>query len=360
MKLRPLILAAIVAALPIAARAQVSPNSVLLSSFSGATGTYLPGDAQLTAACAAAVGKTLVFDTTVTVSQTLDCSALGYAPQFVAGGEIITTPWKGVNPTITLQTPIAPSSQTLFDTTAGGAVTLTNSSTAITWPNWFKGVSGSPTIGGTPIPAGVTGPGSSTNNNLASFNGTTGTAIKDSGVPSSNFPVSGTVAGDIATYNNTTGKLQDGGLLLSSIPSGRGATLHQTPANPTATASATPVMMGLGATCHITPSFSGRVDMSIEALINSSIVGGSWTVHLRYGTGTAPINGAAQTGNQATAVFSGGNAASSGVFQYPFTLRAVITGLVPGTAYWIDLAAAEISGGGNAAIVNPDCDAIEE
>lgn len=70
------------------------------------------------------------------------------------------------------------------------------------------------------------------------------------------------------------------------------------PANPATTASTTLVMMGTGATVTYTPTSSGKVLIVVTggALTLTAIVAG--TVGGRYGTGTAPANGAADTGTR--------------------------------------------------------------
>ncbi|WP_143278728.1 hypothetical protein [Bradyrhizobium sp. Y36] len=79
------------------------------------------------------------------------------------------------------------------------------------------------------------------------------------------------------------------------------------------------------------------------------------TYQARYGTATAPTNGAAATGtalgSQVVQVIS---TASS------FTTLAaggLITGLTPGTQYWFDIALA--SGSGTASLQNVTCSAKE-
>lgn len=101
---------------------------------------------------------------------------------------------------------------------------------------------------------------------------------------------------------------------------------------PTGTNTANPgVMMGLAGS--ITPAKSSRV----RFVISASMLGGSngsCVVGCRYGTGTAPVNGAAATGTLISGLRTIG--LTAGLYQ-PVNVGGIITGLTPGTAYWFDL-----------------------
>lgn len=110
------------------------------------------------------------------------------------------------------------------------------------------------------------------------------------------------------------------------------ATFSATPTAPTGATST--VMMGLGASCKITPAVTGRVLVTFYQNVFHSAVGGSVQIQLYYGTGTAPSNGAAATG---TAYGSNpGMEQATAPFFTTVTITAVITGLTPGTPYWFD------------------------
>jgi hypothetical protein len=118
------------------------------------------------------------------------------------------------------------------------------------------------------------------------------------------------------------------------------------PANPTGTTSSSGKMMGLGAA--VTPQSSGV----ILFLANGDLLtGAGGKAQLRYGTGTAPANGAAPAG---TAI--GGNV-EIGSSVVPFALLGLAAGLSVGTAYWFDIELA--SNGGTAAIADLGLVAIE-
>ena len=75
----------------------------------------------------------------------------------------------------------------------------------------------------------IPGPGAVTSGHLASFSGTTGLAIQDSGVPSANVVTAGSstgVSGDVVTFSGSRA-VQDSGVLLSSLlPSATAATTY--------------------------------------------------------------------------------------------------------------------------------------
>lgn len=100
------------------------------------------------------------------------------------------------------------------------------------------------------------------------------------------------------------------------------------PADPTGTGSGTPVMCGLAGA--FTPNSSGNVVFSACGNATGDIPG----VMLRYGTGTAPANGAASTG---TLLAQQQPNTGSNSLVSTFSLIKGVTGLSPGTTYWFDL-----------------------
>lgn len=141
----------------------------------------------------------------------------------------------------------------------------------------------------------------------------------------------------------------------ATLLSTAGGILSATTSNPTGTTSLTGVMMGLGSTCHITPSFSTRVKFEFYGqIINNTATDGALG-QLSFGTGTAPANGAAATGTQFGNATLTGATASTG---YPFSIGGVQTGLTPGTAYWFDLKLQALTGG-TASVQNLTCVAYE-
>lgn len=107
--------------------------------------------------------------------------------------------------------------------------------------------------------------------------------------------------------------------------------------NYSSTTSNTGVMMGTGFT--FTPSGSGVID----AKFIGNITNVAATLQMAYGTGTAPVNGAASTGTAIGSIQS--FSAATGNSFHNWVLESLISGLTPGTAYWIDVIMAATSGG---------------
>lgn len=119
------------------------------------------------------------------------------------------------------------------------------------------------------------------------------------------------------------------------------AILQETPENPTATASAEYVMMGLAA--ELTPIRSGNVMVIISGDVSSSVDDGACQLAICAGLGVAPSNGEAFAGTQ--------QGAAPVLFikqadeRLPFTCNAVVTGLPLNTPAWIDLTLQTFNGG---------------
>lgn len=134
------------------------------------------------------------------------------------------------------------------------------------------------------------------------------------------------------------------GLYINNVPINptSRATAHSQPANPTGTTSATAVQMGLAGS--ITPAVSGKVQFTISGDVWNDTTGSGAALHIRYGTGSAPANGAAFTGTACSAS-PRMNVAPAGNSKFPFSVQCIATGLTVGTAYWIDLGLAAITSG---------------
>jgi hypothetical protein len=117
------------------------------------------------------------------------------------------------------------------------------------------------------------------------------------------------------------------------------ASFASTPAAPTGTTSTTLVMAGLGSTWAFTPGNTGKVLVTVTGGSNVGTALTYTTVGARYGTGTAPANGAAVTGTRFGA--AGDPSFESGATGHNtgFAFTAVLP-LTAGTAYWFDLALA--------------------
>ncbi len=149
------------------------------------------------------------------------------------------------------------------------------------------------------------------------------------------------------------------------LTTGRGtarASYQAQPGNPTAPAStSTYTMQGLAGA--ITPVVSGSILVIITGSFHSTTVtaGDGILVQASYGTSTAPSNAGALAGTQLGAIIEYANANTVVVADSftPFTVTAVITGLVVGTAYWLDLAAKSVATASSVGAVNVSISAIE-
>jgi hypothetical protein len=121
------------------------------------------------------------------------------------------------------------------------------------------------------------------------------------------------------------------------------ASLQTTAASPSGTTSTTGVMAGLGLAEGFTPSATGKILIIISGSMYNTSASGGATCAIRYGTGTAPANGAALTGTQIGASAIRGAIAVNE--RMPFSVSAVITGLAVGTQIWTDLNQAALTAG---------------
>jgi hypothetical protein len=94
-------------------------------------------------------------------------------------------------------------------------------------------------------------------------------------------------------------------------------------------------MAGFGSTCKITPVYSSRVHLAIVGNLANATINDSAYVILRYGTGTAPVNGAAVAGTAVTGELAGTSSTATGAL--PFNASGVVVGLTVGVAIWFDL-----------------------
>jgi hypothetical protein len=126
------------------------------------------------------------------------------------------------------------------------------------------------------------------------------------------------------------------------------------PSNPTGTTNLTGLMMGLAGS--MTPQNTGKILYIVSGEIANDTSTDGAKVQLRYGTGSAPANAAALTGTTAGNIPSFTAAANNQMA--PFSVQAVISGLTLGTAYWLDVSLAAITGG-TATIKNISLTAVE-
>jgi len=157
-----------------------------------------------------------------------------------------------------------------------------------------------------------------------------------------------TIAGNSGAFTLGGGITNSTNLIKLSLLN---ATLQASPSDPTGTTSTSAVMMGLGGTCKITPVYSSRVEIRFQGSLANTTSTQLVSLGARFGTGTAPSNGAAASGTTVGSVVTGWVAANNG--QLPFGgVGGIITGLTPGTAYWFDLTALVSSGTGSLANIS--------
>jgi len=158
---------------------------------------------------------------------------------------------------------------------------------------------------------------------------------------------------DIATFFASNGstvlaKINSAGVYIGP----QAATVSYKPSNPTATTSLSVVCMGIGSTCTYTPLATGKVLVTVcgSWLTATATVQGG--IGARYGTGTAPANGAADTGTA-----WGTNAATENIRAagtgggLPFAFTELLS-LTANTAYWFDLVTGTTNAADAATITN--------
>lgn len=122
-------------------------------------------------------------------------------------------------------------------------------------------------------------------------------------------------------------------------------------------------MMGLSGV--ITPSSLGILQVNICGTIGAAVTGTN-THGISYqifaGTGAAPTSNHAQTGSGfgIPATYENGFTVTSSADLFkPFAITALVTGLISGTTYWIDLAAKAITASGDVRFSNANISARE-
>ena len=111
--------------------------------------------------------------------------------------------------------------------------------------------------------------------------------------------------------------------------------------SPAGVANAAYLMQGLG--LSIIGGVENAAWVTADGQISNSSNNSRTDVVICYGTGTAPVNGAPQAGTIACQPAS--YIATAANDFVPWSLTALLTGLVSGTTYWIDLAVRAPTGG---------------
>ncbi len=111
-------------------------------------------------------------------------------------------------------------------------------------------------------------------------------------------------------------------------------------AGPLTTVNGTETMIGLAAT--FTPVASGNIFIYIQAQCANTVTGDGVNQTLRFGTGTAPVFGAAITG---TVVNTSSLTEANGNAVFSCNMAGIVTGLTIATPIWIDESWAALTGG---------------
>lgn len=152
--------------------------------------------------------------------------------------------------------------------------------------------------------------------------------------------VNGGVVNALPNSNLANSSVTISGKVVSLGGSYTPSRVLMTPASPTSTASLTAVMSGLGGS--FTPVTSGNMYLSATMITSNNTVNDGCAVQFRYGTGAAPVNGAALTGAAAgQAMLTSGSAGQ----LLPVPLMAYIQGFAIGTTYWLDISESAVTGG---------------
>ena len=142
-----------------------------------------------------------------------------------------------------------------------------------------------------------------------------------------------------------------------------GASAQSVVAAPTAPASTTTYFMQ-GLAGSITPASSGKLHITMSGTVvdpSGTAAGNGILYQISYGTGTAPSNAGALAGTQVGAVqsYTSPNTVIAVDTNVPFALTVVVTGLVVGTAYWLDLASKSLATASSMGLANISISAME-
>jgi hypothetical protein len=104
-------------------------------------------------------------------------------------------------------------------------------------------------------------------------------------------------------------------------------------------------MSRLGSTITFTPTSSGQIQVVLtpQSCSNTTNADGA-QYQISYGSGTAPPNGAAATG-QTGPTIKLVNPTTAGSMKFPCNLTANIISLTVGTTYWFGIAFNAVTGG---------------
>jgi fibronectin-binding autotransporter adhesin len=201
--------------------------------------------------------------------------------------------------------------------------------------------------------------GATTAGHYVQISGTTAGDCTDAG---STYPGSGQVLGRVLSTNSSGGTYAVFlfGTEIKGPSGGGGQTSSASPTAPSSTSAYK--MQGLSGS--ITPTRSGNALIIVSGTvgIGTTAAGAGLQWQISYGTGSAPTNGATETGTQVGSIQKYLNPATvtAADVAVPFSVQSRVTGLTVGTAYWIDLAAEAISVAISGKLTNVVVTAIEQ
>lgn len=204
-----------------------------------------------------------------------------------------------------------------------------------------------PLIGGT-ISGNLTVAGTLSPDGGVAASTVAGTALISGGVTNSKFAQmaartvkgnSGSAIGNASDITLGAGLSLSSGALNTAAPNFS----QKAVATPGSTSNRTGVMMGLAGS--ITPNNSGVVYATLSGNIYNTTANDGSSIVLRYGTGTAPTNGAALTGATIGSIQSSTQPSGGGAFLSPVCIPSLVSGLALGTAVWFDASLAAVSAG---------------
>jgi hypothetical protein len=186
----------------------------------------------------------------------------------------------------------------------------------------------------------------------------TGRSLNPStGLTSGSTTISGGSANHVLTDTGGTMGEASNAITLNGVSTALGGTYNPSwvTKSPTGTSVTSPGSGGkmFGFAGSITPATTGTINF--RARFDSTAATASCAYQINYGTGTAPTNGAANTGTSggSTSGFTATNASS-----WSSSLDGIVTGLTVGTTYWFDMLGTASSG--NCALSNVTMNAVEK
>ena len=120
------------------------------------------------------------------------------------------------------------------------------------------------------------------------------------------------------------------------------AATSSTAATVTGTTSTSAQLMA-GLAFAVTPACTGNLLVTVSGDLSNGTISDGCIIQIRYGTGTAPTNGAAAAGVSVGSPVKAISTAAAA--KMPFSTSWVVSSLTVGTAYWVDLGEEAITGG---------------